>query len=582
MEVFFVVFLVFFNYFLFQSRTIFGGDSAEFLTVIATKSIAHPPGYPFYTLIGILFNKILFFLPYLERVNTISILSTSLACFLIYKILSLYKVNKTISLYTPLFFSSIYLVWLYSIVSEVFALHLFLITLVVYAGFKYNLTNKKNYLILFYLAFGLGLAHHHTIVIFTLPFILTNRKFIVREIIFIFIFLPIYLYPIFSSMNNPPLDWENSQTLIGLLRLFTRYSYGIISPYYQSIPDLINQLAILVSVVIYVLGDFKPISIFFIVIGLISIKRFTKKNYYVFSLTLFFYLIFLYLTNFNVNQSFSQATFERFLIPFYLILIFYFAFGIQQVYNWLMFYSSKFKREYLSRLSLIFFSIIILFLLINNYLLSYSIIQSLNKNDLYKKFVINLFTYLPKNSILLLKSDLTYFPSSYFYYVENYRNDVSLIFPGMFFRDYYLKKIQTVYPNIDFKNVTRVENFLLNNKKIDIFTEIAYSKFYFAPYGYLLKFYFAKDQLKSDFNKIIDFNLGFWKKNINGIFLDKNQQKILFLKALSEYQQEKLLQFFLFLKDNNKKDKLEQLKKIYQPYCHLFHSEIRIRLCFNP
>ena len=33
-------------------RTIYGGDSAEFSIVFATWSVAHPPGYPLFSLIG--------------------------------------------------------------------------------------------------------------------------------------------------------------------------------------------------------------------------------------------------------------------------------------------------------------------------------------------------------------------------------------------------------------------------------------------------------------------------------------------------------------------------------------------------
>jgi len=263
MPIIFLSLLIFTNYFLTQSQIIFGGDSAEFLTVIGTKSIAHPPGYPLYTLIGIFFNKVLFFLPFIQRVNLISITASTLSIYFIYRTLSLFKIRKIIILYSVCFFSIIYLIWLYSIVPEVFALHLFLISILLYYGFLFNLTENRKYLVIFYFIFGLGLAHHHTILLFALPFILINRKFIGKEIIFIFIFIPIYLYPVIASKASPPIDWENSQTLSGLLRLFTRYSYGVISPYYQSIPNLVNQLAILISTVIYIIGDFKPISVFF-------------------------------------------------------------------------------------------------------------------------------------------------------------------------------------------------------------------------------------------------------------------------------------------------------------------------------
>jgi hypothetical protein len=571
MLIIFVLFFIFFNYFFSLSRVIFGGDSAEFLTVIATKSIAHPPGYPLYTLIGILFDKILFFLPYLSRINLISVLSVSLSCFFIYRILLSLKLKKPIAIYVAVFFSTIYLVWLYAIVAEVFSLHLLLITLLIYAGFQYSTNSSKRHLILFYLILGLGLAHHHTIVLFALPFVLTNKKFFGREIVFAFVFVPFYLYPLIASSFNPPIDWENSKNIIGLLRLITRYSYGITSPYFQSIPNLVNQLTILLSTFIFILGDFKPLSIFFILIGFFFSKKFLKKNYKSFLLIFIFYLIFLYLTNFNLSQSFSQATFERFLIPFYLILIFYFSFGIQLVYQWLSSFTQKYKKKYLFTFSSMIYWIVLIFLILNNYFLSLANIISLNKDDVYKKFVYQLLSSLPKNSILLLKSDLTYFPLSYFYYVKKERQDIVLIFPGMLTRDYYLQKMRTAYPDINFQDGHRISNFLINNKNRNIFTEIAYPSFYFAPYGYLLKFYPSREDLKRDMGNIIDFNIRFWQANIDSVIVNNSQQRILFLKALSEYKQEKLLQFFYFLKDNNKIKEINSFKKTYQRYCSLFY-----------
>jgi hypothetical protein len=264
-----------------------------------------------------------------------------------------------------------------------------------------------------------------------------------------------------------------------------------------------------------------------------------------------------------------------------LILIFYFSFGIQLVYQWLSSFTQKYKKKYLFTFSSMIYWIVLIFLILNNYFLSLANIISLNKDDVYKKFVYQLLSSLPKNSILLLKSDLTYFPLSYFYYVKKERQDIVLIFPGMLTRDYYLQKMRITYPDINFQDGHRISNFLINNKNRNIFTEIAYPSFYFAPYGYLLKFYPSREDLKRDMGNIIDFNKRFWQANIDSAIVNSSQQRILFLKALSEYKQEKLLQFFYFLKDNNKIKELNSFKKTYQRYCSLFYFPTSQILCSN-
>ena len=105
------------------------------------------------------------------------------------------------------------------------------------------------------------------------------------------------------------------------------------SAYFGSIPNLVNQLTTLLSSLILIIGEFKPLGVFLIIFGIFNL---TKKNRFLFNyllITFFLYLIFLYLTNFNLSYSFSLATFERYLIGLYLILLIFFAFGIDYFYQ---------------------------------------------------------------------------------------------------------------------------------------------------------------------------------------------------------------------------------------------------------
>ncbi|MCX7881316.1 MAG: DUF2723 domain-containing protein [Patescibacteria group bacterium] len=572
---FFLGFLfVFFNLFKNQSSYIFGGDSPEFLTTSLTYSIPHPPGYPLYTLLSILFHKLFFFLNPIYRLNLISILSSLATLIVLKKILSLLKINNFIILFSLLFFSFLYPIWLYSQVIEIYSLNVFFSSSLIYFGLKFIKTKKTKYLNFFYLIFGFGLTHHHSIIIYALPFFLIEKKFFSKSVILFFIPWLLYLYPVLASYFNPPLDWENAKTFLGLLRLISRYSYGTFSAYYNAIPNLVNQLTSILSTLILSISDFKPLGFFLIIVGFFNKDKFKKYLH----LTLILYLIFLFISNFNLSQTFSLATFERYIIGFYLILIFYFSLGLNDVYNFLQRKIKKYKRYKTIYLVKPIFFLIIFFLLSNNYINNLKIIKNLKKINHFENLSFNIINIPEKNSILLLKSDITYFPISFFYYYKKQRNDLKLIFPPMFNRNYYLEKIKKYHPQI--KVGTSLYQFIKKNSPFfKIYSEGFYPTGYSIPIGLLYKYYPDKKSVTKDLNFIVDFNYFFWKKNLDQIILNEDQKKILYLKALSEFYQEKLINYLKFLEDNKLVNELKKIKKGVKTVCPFLENDYQSIVC---
>src|SRR5438046_10589545 len=72
-------------YFLTAARDIVVGDTPELITAAATLGVAHPPGYPLFTMLGHLFSLLPFgSIPF--RLNLVSLVCYSLACGVIYVI----------------------------------------------------------------------------------------------------------------------------------------------------------------------------------------------------------------------------------------------------------------------------------------------------------------------------------------------------------------------------------------------------------------------------------------------------------------------------------------------------------------
>ena len=567
----FLYIFIFLTYFFSQSKFLFGGDSPEFLTTALTYSIPHPPGYPLYTILEIIFIKFFFFFSPLKAVNLISIFSHLVTLYFIFKILKGLRIKTLFVVLTLFFYSFLLIVWLYNVVPEVYALNNALISGLIFFGLKFHQTKKIFYRRLFFLFFGLGLSHHHSIIIFLIPFLILEKNFFSFDILFSLVFIPFYLYPVVSSYFNPPIDWENSQSISGLLRLFTRYSYGTFSAYFGSIPNLVNQLTTLLSSLILIIGEFKPLGVFLILFGILNL---TKKNRFLFNyllITFFLYLIFLYLTNFNLSYSFSLATFERYLIALYLILLIFFAFGIDYFYQLISNLKEKLINFKTSQLIIPFYYLILILFLLINFFNNFKVIYSLKTANHFEKFAKTILEIPKKNSILLLKSDLTYFPVSYFYYYMKLRSDIKLVFPPMLSRAYYRKKVKKQFPDLKINNNYSLIDFIKSNQSQSIYTEVPYGDNFF-PVG-ILWFYQTKKTKESQ-DLIVKLNFDFWLKHKNLPIINKNLKKIMFFQSLSEFYQERLMNFIAYLVEIKNYQKLNeflnQFDKIYDYKDHQY------------
>jgi len=222
--------------------TVAGGDSGELTTVAYTMGIAHPPGYPLYTLLGKLFT----FIPYgpvAWRMNFFSAFaSMSASLGLFYCLLTITR-NSWASFLAASLFSFSPLIWRYSVLAEVFALNNLLIILFLFwccrfllqsYNYKKEETIRSCYMAAFF--FGLGLTHHHTFLLVSLPMGLTcliqQRKILLRPKVLFFSFcflilgLTPYLYLVVAALRMPVISWSDTSTWNGFWHHFFRKDYG--------------------------------------------------------------------------------------------------------------------------------------------------------------------------------------------------------------------------------------------------------------------------------------------------------------------------------------------------------------------
>jgi dolichol-phosphate mannosyltransferase len=227
-------------------RSIFIGDSPEFISSIMTWGVPHPPGYPAYIILGKLFS--LLPLGSLEfRINFFSAFCAaiilSLLFYLLIKIFSLFKpevpdwivnilafIPLVILALSDLFFSQ-------AIMAKPYMLFLLFLALLAILATKYLVSQKNKYLYFSFFLIGLGLGAHQMMIFFGGALaLLLIKKLLFRGIkwkpllfsgICFVIGLANYFYLFIRFSADPSLSWgKENNPLLSTLNYFMRTYYA--------------------------------------------------------------------------------------------------------------------------------------------------------------------------------------------------------------------------------------------------------------------------------------------------------------------------------------------------------------------
>lgn len=141
-------------------------DGSEYSLHIITGGIAHAPGYPLYLLLGRLLNQLVGD-PFLAQ-QAIGLLSLLAICILLWRTFREEGRAPDVSALAILFLLCSYYIKLYTVVAEVFLSNLALFAALGYALSRWFRRPAAETAFWPGVIYGLGLAHHHTLVL-TLP-----------------------------------------------------------------------------------------------------------------------------------------------------------------------------------------------------------------------------------------------------------------------------------------------------------------------------------------------------------------------------------------------------------------------------
>nr|XP_023401962.1 transmembrane protein 260 isoform X4 [Loxodonta africana] len=222
-----------------------GGDSGELITAAYELGVAHPPGYPLFTLVAKLAIVLFPFGSVAYRVNLLCGLFGAVAASLLFFTVFRLSGSYAGGILAAGVFSFSRLTWQWSISAEVFSLNNLFVGLLMAltVHFEEAATAKERSKIVKIGAFccGLSLCNQHTIVLYVLciiPWILfrlfKEKELSMGSLLKLSLYfsaglLPYVHLPISSYLSQARWTWGDQTTVLGFLTHFLREEYGTFS-----------------------------------------------------------------------------------------------------------------------------------------------------------------------------------------------------------------------------------------------------------------------------------------------------------------------------------------------------------------
>ena len=436
-------------------------DSGDLITSSYTLGIAHPPGYPVYSIFGKIFNLIFPLGNIAYRVNLMSIFFGALTCALLY---------YYFGLASSLFLSFCCAFWALSHVSEMYSMSAFFVVI-----FLIFFLNRKYILASF--VFGLGIGVHPTLILLfpgIFLFLLENKsdfsgKLFLNCLLFFIIGLSVFLYLPLRSYQEPILNWGNPKNLRNFLRLVTRADYGGLKLHPEQSKFVWSLNSILQQSKLFVIATIEQFTFIGLILGIIGICLSYRKKTLGLLLSgyLFTGVMFFILSNLPVDEKTTLPILEPHLVIPNLIFSIFIGYTVEEI------------RKYSRGKFIWLFILVPLFLLVRNF-------SEHNRRQHFFAYEYgkNVLFTMSNDSILFDPDDSTAFIVGYLRTCEKKRKDIK---PVLYFRtrwgyEYLKKHYPEILPEKDIPSAQELIRtiFEYNLGKRDIYFDIATK----VPEGY--------------------------------------------------------------------------------------------------
>jgi hypothetical protein len=464
---------VFFVYLFTLAPSVIQIDSGELTAVQMMAGIAHPTGYPLFTILGYLWSLIPLPFSGVFQMNLLAAIFCSIAAAVfvktmlyVFENLEYFKTvksvkqkksrkNKSSEEKKPVVLPQLYFVvssvtaglilafsrtfWFQSTSVEVYSLHLMLILLIIFfliqAFIKGSDKIADKYWLTFSFFLALGFTNHMTTLL-----ILTGTAYLyfhkyrfnmasfkrlgLMIALFLVVLTVVYSYLPVRASAQPLLNWGNPVDLERILRHISGKQYQVWL--FTSTESAKKQL-------MYFLNNLPSEFTFMLLpalLGLIFTASYAKK-FFVFLLITFLTTV-LYSINYDINDI------DSYFLLAYISLSFFSAFAVLKAFE--LFYKSA------SGYKTVIFAVLSL-LIIHFYLNIKNVDQS--GNFIYEDYTRSILNSVPEGSIIFgYQWDYFISPSYYFQFIENEKRETAVIDKELLRRSWYFNQIDVTYPGV--------------------------------------------------------------------------------------------------------------------------------------
>ena len=428
-----------------------GGDSGEFIVAAQQLGVAHPPGYPLYTLLG----KIFTWLPagtVAWRVNLLTAVLGALAATVLAR--ATWKATRNVSagIFAGGLFAFSPLVWRYSIQAEVFALNNLFVAILVLLLVSYETDRKESTLGWFFFAFGLGLTNHHTLLFVGVPFTIWMLYRAPRAALAWPRILRLpglgaagllpYLYLFVSPADHPSTTWGATSSLSGFIEHFLRKQYGTLQLGTMEQSGSLGER--LGAYLVELPGQLLWVGAGLAAVG--AVLRFAKRARYsdvqrsvvtvVFATLVFYLVVFHAMTKISISEPFWHEVLSRFWQQANLLVCLLAGVGLACLVG----------RA--GRIGSVLAPTIAAAVIVTQLGANYSN-ENQSRNRTVEELTVALLEALPADAVLITKGDLYWNSVAYMQFCEDLRPDVRILDVEMLKAPWMTDRVQRNFDDLE-------------------------------------------------------------------------------------------------------------------------------------